>query len=164
MGHPRLGRLTRSDRYWEGAIPLPTFAARGTGLRRADDPPPGFVAVRIDDPDGAGPSAEQEAAVAHLLDCEPDVFAAVWAELTPPLHNFDPVAEVICTGVEVSRFHLGGVAYLGFTVDVDGHLEHGFGVVYHPARGTFWGDEEALNAIEEADNLDRPPDDEEADA
>ena len=160
MDHPHLGQLTRSDYHWDGTIPLPTFAARGAGLRRPDEPAVPLVPFRIDDPDGSGPSPEQEAAVAHLLDHEPAVFAAVWAELTPPLKNFDPDTEVLCAAVEVSRFHLGGVAYIGFTIDVDGHLEHGFGVVYHPDRGTFWGDAEALDAIDEADNLDRPPDDE----
>jgi hypothetical protein len=40
-------------------------------------------------------------------------------------------------------------------------LEHGFQVVYHPTKGTWWGDWEALNCIEEADNLPRRPDEDE---
>jgi hypothetical protein len=51
----------------------------------------------------------------------------------------------------VSRLHIDGVAYLGFSFpDLD--EEHGFQVVYHPTRGTSWGDWEALNSIEESDN------------
>jgi hypothetical protein len=154
VDHPRLGRLARTEYRWRGTAPLPTFAVCGTTLRRADDPPPGFIQVEIESLDG-GIAAEQDAALDHLLDNEPAVFAAVWAELTPALSNYDQVSEVICTGVEVSQLHVGGVAYLGFSIDCAGHLEHGFQVVYHPSKGTWWGDWEALNAIEEADNL--PP-------
>lgn len=163
MEHPRLGRLTLVEddgpygegeaRRWEAAVPLPSFASRGVGLRRDDDPPPGLVRLRVEDLDGTGVKHQQDAAIAHLLDCELEVFAAVWGELAPQFRSFDLETEVICTEVEVSGLHIDGVAYLGFSIDCDGHLEHGFQVVYHSTRGTFWGDWEALNAIEEADNL-----------
>lgn len=153
MDHPQLGRFTWADGYWEGQAPLPTFAACGTALRNDDDPPPGMIRLRIEDADGMGISPQQEAALTRLLEQEAAVFREVWDELAPQFARFDLQHEVICTEVEVSRLHLEGVAYLGFSIDADGHLEHGFQVVYHPTRGTWWGDWEALNTIEEADNL-----------
>jgi hypothetical protein len=105
-----------------------------------------------------GSFRNKEAAIAHLLDHEAKVFAAVWDELAPEFSSFDLNRDVICTGIEVSSLHIDGVAYIGFSIDCNGHLEHGFQVVYHPTRGTWWGDWEALNSIEEADNLERPSD------
>lgn len=159
--HPRLGPLTLVDdgeeyeahevRVWEAAARLPSFAARGTSLRTADDPPPGLVWVRVEVPGGAAVSRQQDAAIAHLLDREPVVFAAVWAELAAEFEGIDADAEVLCTEVVVSRSHADGVAYLGFSFPgLD--EEHGFQVVYHPTRGTSWGDWEALNCIVDADD------------
>lgn len=159
MDHPRLGRLEHTGFAWEGVAALPRFAAPGAALRRPDDAPPGMVKVRVEDRGGAGISAQQEAAVAALFDREAEVFAAVWAELAAPLKNFDPHTELICPEVVVSSYHADGVAYLGFTIDADGHLEHGFQVVYHPTRGTSWGDAEAIDAVAGADNGPPPDDD-----
>jgi hypothetical protein len=159
--HPRLGPLTLVEeedeeyhegeiRIWEAAVDLPSFVARGTS-RRSEDDPPGRLWVRIEMESGKI-SPEQEAAIAHLLDHEPQVFAAVWAELAPEFPGFDLETELLCTEVIVSYQQSDGVAYLGFSIDTSdhtAHLEHGFQVVYHPTRGTFWGDWEALNMIEE---------------
>jgi len=153
MNHPKLGPLTHTDGYWEGTICLPSFAARGTALRREDDPPPGLIRIRIEDVERSGVSDPQEAALSRMLEHEAEVFAAVWGELAPQFTRLDLQTEVLCADVEVSRLHIDGTAYLGFSIDADCHLEHGFQVVYHPTRGTFWGDWEALNTIEEADNL-----------
>ncbi|MCI0640903.1 MAG: hypothetical protein L0Y72_10040 [Gemmataceae bacterium] len=151
--HPRLGRILRFECDWVGTACLPLFAARGVAMRREDCPPPGLIRVRIQHRDGSEPSAEQEAAINRLLDHEKEVLAAVWAELAPEFNDLDLKTEVICTAVVVSRLHIDDVAYLGFSIDAETHLEHGFQVVYHPTQGTFWGDSEALNTIEEADNL-----------
>jgi hypothetical protein len=155
MKHPRLGTLNWVEGYWEGVVPLLLFAVRGTKLRRAGDAPPGTVMIRLENPEESGLSLEQERAVWHLLDNEQTVLDAVWAELAPQFQGFDLNEEVICPEIEVSELHVGGIAYLGFQIDAAAHLEHGFCVVYHPTKGTFWGDWEALNAIEEADNLPR---------
>jgi hypothetical protein len=154
MNHPKLGPLTRDERDWLGTVRLPSFAACGGPLRQPGDPPAGLVRVRVEDQVGVGPSPRQDAAITRLLDDEPAVFAAVWAELAEPLKGLDLRTEAICTGVEVSAAHADGVAYLGFSVDADMHLEHGLQVVYHPTRGTFWGDWEALNSGLEADDID----------
>jgi hypothetical protein len=158
MNHPRLGELKRDGHFWEGAAPLPTFAERGVALRSEDDPPLGWTFIKIEDMDDEGLIPEQEAAIDRLLDLEPEVFNAVWKTLAPQFRRVNLRTGVICTDVEVSRLHVDGVAYMGFSIDAECHLEHGFQVVYHPTKGTFWGDWEALNSIEEADNLEAPPD------
>jgi len=160
LHHPRLGGMNRDDRGWAGAARLPRFAAPGTALWREDDPPEGYVRVFVEELDPVGAAAEQEAAVDRLLDREGVVFAAVWGRLTEALSGYDLGTQVICTGVAVSRWHADGAAYLGFSFDCDGRLEHGLQVVYHPTKGRWWGDWEALNAIEEADNLPRRKGDE----
>lgn len=152
MTHATLGLLARDGSDWAGAARLPLFAAPGTALRNETDPPAGQVRVRVESAAGAL-TAEQDAAVARLFADEPQVFAAVWGELQSVLHFLNLQTQVICTEVVVSRSSHDGVAYLGFSIDADCHLEHGLQVVYHPTRGTWWGDWEALNAI------DAPPDD-----
>jgi hypothetical protein len=159
--HPRLGVLRRDDFYLEGVIRLPIFCGPGKRLRREDDPPAEFQHLKIEAPNGAGVVPEQDAAIEYLIANERAVFDAVWKELAPEFAGFDLQNDVGCFGVEVSYLHVGGVAYLGFTIDADTHLEHGFQVIYHPTKGTSWGDWEALNCIEEADNLPQRPDDEE---
>lgn len=54
---------------------------------------------------------------------------------------------VRCTGVEVSAGSVGGYASLGFGFDSADSLdpEHGIAVVFHPDRGTFWGDATAVH-------------------
>ncbi|VTR95104.1 unnamed protein product [Gemmata massiliana] len=158
--HPRLGEMYRDEPGWVGAAQLPRFAAPGRKLRQEDDPPEEHVRVLIEELDPKGVAPEQQAAISRLMDQEDDVFAAVWGQLPEALPGFDLDTQVICTEVEVSRWHLDGVAYLGFSIDCDGHLEHGLQVVYHPTKGTWWGDWKALNTIEEADNLPRQEDDE----
>jgi hypothetical protein len=153
LTHPRLGGLFRDDEegYWEGEVELPLIAPGGE-WGDPDGPPPGHVRVRVEDPDRAGISPQQDAAIAHLLDREQEVFDAVRREVGKALESAGPAAEVACTEVAVSRLHAGGVAYLGFFLpDID--PEHGFQVVYHPTKGTFWGDWEAIHEIEDADNL-----------
>lgn len=159
--HPRLGVLRRDDFYLEGVIRLPIFCAPGQRLRREDDPPPEFKHLKIEAPNGAGVMPEQDTSIEYLIAHEREVFDAVWKELAPEFAGFDLYEDVACVGVEVSYLHVGGVAYLGFTIDADTHLEHGFQVIYHPTKGTSWGDWEALNCIEEADNLPQRPEDEE---
>lgn len=162
VSHPRLGVLRRDDFYLEGVIRLPIFSAPGARLRREDDPPAEFQRLKIEAPDGAGVMPEQDAAIEYLIAHEREVFDAVWKELAPEFAGFDLRNDVGCFGVEVSYLHVKGVAFLGFTIDADAHLEHGFQVVYHATKGTWWGDWEALNTIEEADNLpQRPGDDDE---
>jgi hypothetical protein len=161
VSHPRLGALRRDDFYLGGVIRLPIFCEPGKRLRREDDPPAEFQHLKIEAPDGAGVVPEQDAAIEYLIAHEREVFDAVWTELAPEFAGFDLQNDVGCFGVEVSYLHAGGVAFLGFTIDADAHLEHGFQVVYHPTKGTWWGDWEALNCIEEADNLPRPPEDDE---
>lgn len=164
VSHPRLGDLRRAEDeefYLAGAIRLPIFCAPGARLRRDDDPPAEFQRIKIEAPDGAGVTPEQDAAIEHLIAHERAVFDAVWKELAPEFAGFDLQNDVGCFGVEVSCLHVKGVAFLGFTIDADAHLEHGFQVVYHPTKGTWWGDWEALNCIEEADNMPRRPDDDE---
>lgn len=156
-----LRRDEAEEFYLEGAIRLPIFCGPGARLRREDDPPPSFQRIKIDAPDGAGVMPEQDAAIEHLIAHERAVFDAVWKELAPEFAGFDLQSDVSCFGVEVSRLHVKGVAFLGFTIDADAHSEHGFQVVYHPTKGTWWGDWEALNCIEEADSMPRRPDDEE---
>jgi hypothetical protein len=153
LHHPRLGGLYRDDEEgsWEGAIQLPRFAP-GEEWPDEDGSPPGFVRIRIEDPDRAGVSPQQDAALAHLLAREEEVFDAVSRELGIAFDSDEPAGEFLCTAVEVARLHLGGIAYLGFFLpDLD--PEHGFMVVYHPTKGTLSGDWEALSLIEEADNL-----------
>lgn len=153
MTHATLGPLTRDGSDCVGAARLPRFAAPGTALRNETDPPAGQVRVRVQ---GAADAltAEQDAAVARLFADEPQVFAAVWGELQSVLHFLDLQIQVICTEVVVSPSSHDGVAYLGFSIDADCHLEHGLQVVYHPTRGTWWGDWEALNTIEAPDDAD----------
>lgn len=159
--HPRFGTLRRDDFYLEGVIRLPIFSKPGMRLRREDDPPPSFQRIQIEAPDGAGVMPEQDAAIEYLIAHEREVFDAVWAELAPEFAGFDLQNDVGCFGVEVSSLHVKGVAFLGFTIDAEAHLEHGFQVVYHPTKGTSWGDWEALNCIEEADNMPQRPEDDE---
>lgn len=153
MIHPRLGSLTLTDDRWHGFVALPLFAARGTALTSDDPPPPGTIEVRIDAHDGSPISPEQEAAIAGLLGNEAAILAAVWAELAPEFTASDLVTQVGCFEVEVSSAHLGGVAWLAFSIESDAFSEHGFQVAYHPTGGTFWGDWEALSALD-ADQTD----------
>ncbi len=148
MVHPRLGRLTLTDGSWHGFAALPLFAARGQELDWHDRPPPGTVAVSIDAYDRSPISPQQEGAIAGLLDREAAILAAVWAELAPEFPSSDLVTEVGCFEVEVSSAHLGGVAWLAFSIEGDALTEHGFQVAYHPTGGTFWGDWEALSGLE----------------
>lgn len=153
LRHPRLGEMYRDEEEecWQGAIRLPRFAAAGQS-QRDEELPAGNVRVSIHDPDGIGISAQQDAAITWLLKHEAKVFDAVCCELASAMESDEPAKEFVCTEVEVSRLHLGGVAYLGFNIaDVD--PEHGFQIVYHPKKDPWCGDWEALNDIEEADNL-----------
>lgn len=149
MNHPRLGTFTHADHRWHGTIELPLFAEYGSAVR----PPSTSFPIHVEDDDGSGLLPEQDRAIDLLLDTEAEVRDQVWSALTPILWNFDPRTEISLWEVEVSRLHLRGIAYLCFQIEVNGHLEHGFSVVYHPTQGTFWADSEGLNQIEVADNL-----------
>jgi len=58
-----------------------------------------------------------------------------------------------CLAVEVSTLYLGDTAFLGFEFAAQWEYEHGLAVVYHPAKGAFWGDGIAITSITEADNI-----------
>ena len=51
-----------------------------------------------------------------------------------------------CTALEVSSIHLGSYAYVAFYFETAFGTEgdHGLSVIFHPGKGTFWGDGSAI--------------------
>lgn len=114
----------------------------------------GRYPVRVADPDGTGPTPQQEAAFRHLTENETAVLDAVlgqvweafrsayadehWRELTG-LKPAESAAELRgrfgITLVSVAREHRGGFAHLVFEIDSDWQDEHGLLVVYSPDTG-----------------------------
>jgi hypothetical protein len=52
-----------------------------------------------------------------------------------------------CRGLEIASRHDGGYAYIAFYFEtVFGiEVEHGLSVIFHPEKGTFWGDASAIH-------------------
>jgi len=162
-----------ADEAWTGSVPLRLFAAFFGATRSDGDPEEqerrraGLLPLVIRDPSGEGPSHAQEVAYRHLRDTEADVFraaldalfesykeytasslSAVWGWVgrllgVKPIES--PEALDACfTGVEITREHTGGVAYVLFDVSCDWEPEHGMMVVYHKDRPATWTTPEAL--------------------
>lgn len=132
----------------------------------------GQYPVRLTDPDEAGPSPEQEAAVRHLMENEPAVLEAVLAAVFAAFrHAYDdeywrsiagirPAASAAelrgrfgLDRVVVAREHRGGLAHLMFEVDADWQDEHGLVVVYSPdIRQANWTTWDGLEDLLESDD------------
>jgi hypothetical protein len=155
-----------------GHRPLPSLAGYGArpaeGSQRLKRLPPeehpgkGFFRVELRDEERVGPTPEQERALAHLLEREEEVCAAVLgAVLEAHRAAYEDChvdrrvrsvrslkALVRCAGVEVARRHLGGQAYLGFHFYTDWPCERGLCVVFHPQRGAWWDDARGLDRLD----------------
>lgn len=140
----------------------------------------GLFPLTIQDDMGSGPSSQQANTFRFLRQNETDVCRAVMAELLTCLTESlgsqrtggilgwlqrrfgyelktleDLRPNVRCIGVEFSSSFVGEYAYVAFYFETiwGWENEHGLSVVFHPEKGTFWGDGSALQYIEEADNL-----------
>jgi hypothetical protein len=165
MDHKLFGNLRyeRGDQLWTGSATLRQFATFGE--TSCEDEPverrrrEGILPLIIYDPEGTGPSPQQEASFGFLRDNEADVFRAALGALfdsykaytASPLSGFwdwvgglfgvQPVespaglaAQAGFTGLEISHEYKNSLAYLLFEVDCVWEPEHGMMVVYHKDR------------------------------
>lgn len=131
----------------------------------------GIFPLTVEDPEGKGPTPEQERAFREFIADEPGNVAILmnaiyesyrkaskddpyWFEALPPITSPEALKKVLrCTDVIVSQYHLAGYAYLSFSFHCLWDEEHGLGVLFHKDRVVEVGDYDTLYNITEADNL-----------
>jgi hypothetical protein len=186
------------ERFGEGAaeaLAEVDRAADGEARKRAENPEPdpeeearearqeerrakrarllakGKFPIRVAGPDGAEPTAAQEASFRFLLENEAAVFGAVtgkvfdayqtyyddehWRKVMgmKPVANPDELkGRYAITRLDIAREARGGFAHLMFLVESDWQDEHGLVVVYSPdARGAAWTSWDCLSDLLESD-------------
>jgi len=129
----------------------------------------GGFPVHILDPHRRGPTAEQEAAIRHLLAEADKVFQAVQRECFKSYQDMDGYSQEAAKSpadlgqyaverVEIYREHRNGSSYLVFPLSAAWQDDRDLLVVYHPGKSAVWAFvDEALDELIESDE---PVDDE----